>query len=105
LSTPFLTAKLRFARSVEAQNVFAILRGANGRRHEVDFQDDPVIVDVSMSPTTVQITMTAADSGDPSKGRYVTVALLRDALASAMASASARPVDHGKLGLRLVTED
>jgi hypothetical protein len=31
LSTPFLTAKLRFARSVEAQNVFAILRGANGR--------------------------------------------------------------------------
>jgi len=58
-----------------------------------------------VDPTTVQITMTAADPGDPSKGRYVTVALPRDALASAMASASARPVADGKLGLRLVTED
>jgi len=62
--------------------MFAILRGANGRRHEVDFNDDPVIVDVSMSAATVQITMTAADPGDPVKGRYVTVALPRDALAS-----------------------
>src|SRR6516225_2826564 len=58
--------------------VFAILRGANGRRHEVDFEDDPVIVDVSMSSSTVQITMTAADPGDPAKSRYVTVALPRD---------------------------
>jgi len=39
--------------------MFAILRGANGRRHEVDFKDDPVVVDVSMSSATVQITMTA----------------------------------------------
>ncbi len=37
--------------------MFAILRGANGRRHEVDFKDEPVVVDVSMSATTVQITM------------------------------------------------
>jgi hypothetical protein len=34
-----------------------------------------------MSPTTVQITMTAADPGDPARGRYVTVALPRDARA------------------------
>jgi hypothetical protein len=85
--------------------VFAILRGASGRRHEVDFEDDSVIVNVSMSPTTVQITMTAADSGDPAKGRYVTVALPRDALAAAMASASARPVAEGELGLRVVPND
>jgi hypothetical protein len=85
--------------------MFAILRGTNGRRHEVDFEDDPVIVDVSMSPATVQITMTAADPGDPVKGRYVTVALPRDALASAMAAASARPVADGELQLRLVGED
>ena len=44
--------------------MLAILRGANGRRHEVDFKDDPVFVDVSMSAATVQITMTAADPGD-----------------------------------------
>jgi hypothetical protein len=85
--------------------VFAILRGANGRRHEVDFEDDPVIVDVSMSPTIVQITMTAADPGDPAKGRYMTVAVPRAALAAAKASASARPVADGELGLRLVTEE
>ncbi len=28
---------------------FAIIRGSNGRRHEVDFKDDPVAVNVSMS--------------------------------------------------------
>ncbi len=27
---------------------FAIIRGSNGRWHEVDFKDDPVAVDVSM---------------------------------------------------------
>jgi hypothetical protein len=70
--------------------MFAILRGANGRRHEVDFNEDPVIVDVTIGATTIQITMTAADPGDPVKGRYVTVALPRDALTAAMASASAR---------------
>jgi hypothetical protein len=49
--------------------MFAILRGATGRRHEVDFQDDPVTVDVAMSATTVQITMTAAGSSDLSRSR------------------------------------
>ena len=63
-----------------------------------------VIVDVSMSSRTVQITMTAADPGDPAKGRYVTVALPRDALAAAMASASARPIVKGELGLRVVKD-
>ncbi len=36
---------------------FAIIRGSNGRRHEVDFKDDPVAVDVSMSESVVQITI------------------------------------------------
>jgi hypothetical protein len=83
--------------------MFAILRGANGRRHEVDFNDDPVIVDVSIGAAIVQITMTAADPGDPVKGRYVTVALPRDALASAMATAAARPGVNAERGLRLVS--
>ena len=59
----------------------------------VDFNDDPVIVDVSMSAATVQIT-----AADPGKGRYVTV----DALASAMAAASAHAGLNAELGLRLV---
>jgi len=85
--------------------MFAILRGANGRRHEVDFKDDPVVVDVSMSSATVQITMTAADPGDPAKGRFITVALPRDALAVAMAAAAARPIANSKPGLRLVGDE
>jgi hypothetical protein len=84
--------------------MFAILRGANGRRHEVDFHDDPVTVDVSMSATTIQITMAAADSSDLSRSRYVTVALPRDALACAMAAAAARLGLNTELGLRLVDE-
>jgi hypothetical protein len=79
--------------------MFAILRGANGRRHEVDFNEDPVIVDVTIGATTIQITMTAAD---PVEGRYLTVALPRDALTAAMASASARPNVNAKRGPRLV---
>jgi hypothetical protein len=55
--------------------MFAILRGANGRRHEVDFDDDPVTIDVAMSSTTVQVTMTAADPGDAARGRFVTIAV------------------------------
>jgi hypothetical protein len=53
--------------------MFAILRGANGRRHEVDSKDDPVIVDVSMSTATVQITMTPPRQSRhaPLRHRYV----------------------------------
>ena len=85
--------------------MFAILRGANGRRHDVDFRHDPVTIDVAMSAATVQITMAAADPGDPAKGRFVTVAVPRDALATAMAAAAARPVADGEFRLRLIRED
>jgi hypothetical protein len=47
--------------------MYAILRGANGRRHEVDFGDDPVVVNVAMSDITVQITMTAPGDPDPDR--------------------------------------
>ena len=85
--------------------MFAILQGASGRRHEVDFGDDPVTIDVAMSPTTVQVTMAAADPGDPARSRFVTVALPRDALATAMAAAAARPMAHDEPGLQLVGKD
>jgi len=45
---------------------------------------------------------TAADPGDPAKGRHVTVALPRDAFAAAMAAAAARPGLNAELGLLLV---
>jgi hypothetical protein len=59
----------------------------------------PVIVDVTIGATTIQITMTAADPGDPVKGPYVTVALPRDALTAAMASATARPNVNASTGV------
>ena len=82
--------------------MFAILRGADCRRHEVDFHGHPVTVDVAMNATTVQITMTAASSSHLSSARYVTVALPRDALAAAMAAAAAGPGLNAEIGLRLV---
>ena len=85
--------------------MFAIVRGANGRRHEVDFGADPVTVDVAMSPTTVQVTTTAVDPADPARCHFVTVALPRDMLAAAMAAAAARPMAHDEPGLRLVGKD
>ncbi len=48
--------------------MFAILRQAGGRRYEVDFEDDPVLLDVAMSATTIQITMTATEDRDLARG-------------------------------------
>jgi hypothetical protein len=68
----------------------------------VDFKDDPVIDKVAMRAVTVQITMTVADPGDLGKDRYVTVAMPREALASAMAAAAARSGINADRGPRLV---
>ena len=67
--------------------MYAILRGANGRRHEVDFGDDPVVVNVAMSDITVQITMTASGDLDSDRARFVTVTVPREQLVAAMAEA------------------
>jgi len=85
--------------------MYAILRGANGRRHEVDFGDDPVIVDVAMSDITVQITMTAPGDPDPDRARFVTVTVPREQLVAAMAEAvNRRSKPGGVTGIRLVGE-
>src|SRR3954471_5429089 len=85
--------------------MYAILRGANGRRHEVDFGDDPVVVEVSMSDITVQITMTAPGDLDPDRARFVTVTVPREQLVAAMAEAvNRRSKPGGVTGIRLVGE-
>jgi hypothetical protein len=85
--------------------MYAILRGANGRRHEVDFGDDPVVVEVSMSDITVQITMTAPGDLDPDRARFVTVTVPREQLVAAMAEAvNRRSIPGGVTGIRLVGE-
>ena len=47
----------------------AILRGANGRRHEVDFGDAPVRVQIYASEETVEIFIEADFDTLPEKGR------------------------------------
>jgi hypothetical protein len=83
--------------------MYAILRGANGRRHEVDFGDDPVVVNVAMTDITVQITMTAPGDLNPDQARSVTVTVPREQLVAAMAEAVNRRSKPGDVtGIRVV---
>ena len=67
---------------------FAIIRGSNGRRHEVDFGDDPVTLHASASEATVQITIETADDPGPSGGRrFATLAVPREELITALRAA------------------
>jgi hypothetical protein len=85
--------------------MYAILRGASGRRHEVDFGDDPVVVDVAMSDVTVQITMTASSDPGSSCERFVTVTVPREQLVAAMAESVNRRFKKGDTtGIRIVGE-
>ena len=85
--------------------MYAILRGANGRRYEVDVGDDPVVVNVAMSDITVQITMTTPGDHDPDRARFVTVTVPREQLVAAMAEAvNRRSKPGGVTGIRLVGE-
>jgi len=64
---------------------FAIIRGSNGRRHEVDFGNAEIEVDVAIGNETVQITVEAVDDLAPSdKRRFATMALPRQMLAAAL---------------------
>ena len=75
---------------------FAIIRGSNGRRHEVDFKDDPVAVDVSMSESVVQITLDAVeDMAPPHKRRFATVAIPREQLMAALGAHLRERKDRG----------
>ena len=64
---------------------FAIIRGRDGRRHEVDFGDAAIEVDVAIGSETVQITVEAIHDQVPSdKRRFATVAIPREKLAAAL---------------------
>jgi hypothetical protein len=86
---------------------FAIIRGSNRRRHEVDFGDAEIEVDLAIGSETVQITVEAVDDLAPSdKRRFATVAIPREKLAAAL-GADLRE-RHGRRqpdGPRLVPSD
>ena len=85
---------------------FVIIRGGNGRRHEVDFRDDPIEIDVTVSALTVQITVEAVIDGDATerRRRFATIALPREefmnALSAGLRRAGGKP--EGQTGLRIV---
>jgi hypothetical protein len=85
---------------------FAIIRGSNGRRHDVDFGEDPIAVDVAASRSTVQITVEAPQDLAPSdKRRFATLCLPRERLLAALKAALQQPPDRtGRPPLRLVTD-
>jgi hypothetical protein len=90
---------------VKEASMFGALRGANGRRYEVDFGDEAVVVDVSVGSSAIQITMTEADASDLSRNKYVTIAVPRTALMAALAKAVANEKDGSQRGPRLVVEE
>lgn len=76
---------------------FAIIRGSNNRRHEVDFKDDPVAVEVSMSEAVVQISIDAIEDVAPShRRRFATMAIPRDQLMAALSSHLRERKDRGE---------
>ncbi len=44
---------------------YSIIRGGNGRRHEVDFEDDPITIEIGMSDAVVEIVVEAPQ--DPAR--------------------------------------
>ena len=76
---------------------FAIIRGGNGRRHEVDFKDDPVAMKVNMSESVVQISIYAIEDMAPShKRRFATMAIPRDQLMVALSLHLRERKDRGE---------
>ena len=83
---------------------FAIIRGGNSRRHEVGFGDDPIVIDVTASALTIQITVEAVKDGvAPERRRFATIALPRPEFMTALGAGlrGAGTKSKGQIGLRV----
>jgi len=66
---------------------YVMLRGKNGRRHEVDFEDAPVRVQLYQSSEVIEIRVEADWETRPDgRRRYVHVNMPREAFLSAIAA-------------------
>ena len=69
----------------------AIIRGANGRRHEVDFEDAEVTIEVFSGETTIEIVIEAPNDLVPSEHkRFALVNLPRKQFSAALGQAAQR---------------
>ena len=68
---------------------YAILRGANGRRHEVDFGDAEVTIEVYAGETAFEIVIEAANDLSNRK-RFALLNLPRDQFSAALGHAAQR---------------
>ena len=73
----------------------AIIRGANGRRHEVDFGDAPVRVQIYASEETVEIFIEADfDALPEERRRFALLNIPRHLFSEATAAAARRATNH-----------
>ena len=86
---------------------FAIIRGSSGRRHEVDFGDAKVAVEVSMSDSVVQITAEATQDVAPShKRRFAMLSVPREQLMAALSEHVRKRREKGEtIRPKLVIDD
>lgn len=69
----------------------AIIRGSNGRRHEVDFEDDEVTVEVFFGEDAVEIAVASAQDLAPSdKRRFALLNVPRALFNKALGEAARR---------------
>jgi hypothetical protein len=68
---------------------YAILRGANGRRYEVDFGDAEVAIEMYAGKTTIEIVIEAPDDLSHRK-RFALLNLPRDQFSAALGHAAQR---------------
>lgn len=63
-----------------------IIRGSNGRRHEVDFEDAEITVEVFANNQNVELVIEALDEDRPwQKNRFALISLPRSEFDKAMA--------------------
>jgi hypothetical protein len=69
----------------------AIIRGKSGRRHEVDFEDSPVRIEIHASDETVEIVVEAdADDLPQERRRFALINIPRSLFSQATAEIAKR---------------
>jgi hypothetical protein len=67
----------------------AIMRGENGRRHEVDFEDSPIRVEVHASDEIIEIFVEADwETHSPARRRFVMLNISRHLFSEAAGKAA-----------------